>query len=79
MEEGMGLPAIPEDIDPNAPIVAFELLQCRTCQQHSGWHLVAEQHIGVGAYNWQESHTRETPHRDYYRFKAERGTSRMYL
>ena len=77
----MDLPAIPEDvIDPNQPVVGFELISCRQCGSNSGWHLITEPYaIAITVYNWQEGHGTRTDHSSYYRFKIERGTSRFGL
>ena len=62
-------------IDPNAPVVKFELHECRTCHARSDWYREDDSRGDV--HDWSTGHSREVGHRQFYAWSITRGTSRV--
>jgi len=67
------VPALP-DIDANKPYVAFVMLQCRACGEHSDWTR-ADDHGAPPT--WDIDHEAATTHPGFYLWSITRNTSEL--
>ncbi len=70
--------ALPEPIDPDAPVVAFVQIECRCGQKSPVARDTLEDNVSNAADDWHTEHFDATGHRRFYRWRLERGTGRMY-
>lgn len=75
-ETGKNLPALPEDIDPDQPVVSIVSFECRTCGDRSPW-VDGESDDAVG-HAWDGDHADEKGHRRFYMWTVQRNTAQVF-
>ncbi len=76
MPTGARLPALPGEIDPNAPVVSFSMHECRTCPEQSPWYSSDDEQ---SRYDWQIEHEKSQGHDSYYVWTVSRNTARTFV
>lgn len=69
------LPALPGDIDPNAPHVERRAMQCRTCAEFGPVTDLADKNDPN--HLWDSNHFDATGHEKFYAWTMTRNTSRI--
>jgi hypothetical protein len=71
------LPALPDGIGPDEPVVSFHAISCRECPEHSEWF--RDDHDERGEpYDWQHAHASRAGHPTFYRWTLSRNTGKTF-
>ena len=71
--------AVPEQINPNEPVVRFVQFECRVCGGKSpAARDPLQDNASTEADDWHGNHFDTTGHDRFYRWQLERGTGRVY-
>lgn len=70
--------ALPEPIDPDAPVIRFVQLECRCGEKSPVARDPMRDKQSNEANDWHTTHFDTTGHRAYYRWTLERGAGRVF-